>query len=165
MRSKNILSRIAATLTLFAALAVFDASAAGNMVYIHMANGQQLVYTHENHPMVIFKGGNNVTVKSDHKEISTFSLETLHKITFKDPAGLADAIVDSKGKIINIGPADFALVGFEVDTPVNVVSLGGVVMQQTTVDDSSVFVISLDGYVKGVYMITVGSESYKVALK
>lgn len=165
MCPNNFLSRLAVVAAIFAALAVYDVSAAGNKVYFHLAAGQKFIYTHDNHPMVIFNGGNNVTIKADHKEVSTFSIENLHKITFKDPAGVNDALVDSKGKVVTIGPSDFALVGFEIGTPVNVVSIGGAVMQKATIDDSSAFIVSLDGYVKGVYIITVGSDSYKVALK
>ena len=165
MRPVNIFRCLAVAATVFAALAGFDASAVGNTVCIHLAKGQKFVYNHDNHPMVIFNGGNNVTIKADHKEVSTFSIENLHKITFKDPAGISDALVDSKGKVVTIGPSDFALVGFEIGMPVNVVSLSGTVMQNATVDDSSAFIVSLDGYVKGVYIITVGSDSYKVALK
>ncbi|MDE5594100.1 MAG: hypothetical protein K2I89_00805 [Muribaculaceae bacterium] len=165
MRSKNILSRMFMVATLFAAIAVADLSATGNTVCIHLTKGQKLVYTHENHPMIVFSGSNNVTIKSDHKEVSALSIDGLHKITFTDPAGIGDAVVDSKGQIVNIGPSDFALTGFDEGTTVSVVSLGGMVMQTASVDDSSAFIVSLDGYAKGVYIIVVGTESYKVALK
>lgn len=165
MRSKNFLSRLFLAATLFVAFAAADASAAGNTVCIHLAKGQKLVYTHDNHPMIVFNGGDKVTIRSDHKEVSSLTLEGLHKITFTDPAGIGDAIVDSKGELVKIGDADFALMGFEEGTPVSVVSLSGTVMQSVSVNDSAAFIVSLDGYAKGVYIIAVGSESYKIALK
>lgn len=139
-------------------------SAASNLVCIHLKSGQKLAFTHENHPMLIFESSSRATIKADHKEVSSVETSTLHKITFGDASGIADAIVDSKGQIINAGNSDFILLGFDIDTPVTVASLAGIVMTTTTINDSAAFLLSLDGYAKGVYIITVGSTSYKVAL-
>lgn len=165
MRPADIIGRLAVAATFFAALTAFDLSAAGNTVCIHLAKGQKLVYTHDNHPMVVFSEDNDVTLRSDHKEVSSLPFDELHKVTFGASTLEKDVLLDSQGKVVALGAADFALVGFELGAPVSVISLDGSVMQKSTVDDSSAFVVSLDGYAKGVYVITVGAQSYKIVLK
>ena len=165
MRSKCLFGRMLMAATELTAFAVSDVSAAGNTVCIHLSKGQKLVYTHDNHPMIVFNGGNDVTIKSDHKEVSALSIDGLHKITFEDPAGIGEATVDSQGRIVNVGPSDFALMGFAEGTRVEVVSLNGVVMQTSEIDDSAACVVSLEGYDKGVYIIVAGADSFKIAIK
>ncbi len=164
MRVMNLISR-AACAAMFFTVSCLSSYADGNSVCLHLRSGEKVLFANADRPVLTFDDDNVVTIKDNTKNVSTNSFESVHKITFGDVAGVNDALVDSDGKIVAVGPRDIALVGFACGTPVTVVNINGVILQSMTVDDESAFVVSLEGYSAGVYVVTAGSANYKIAIK
>lgn len=163
MRSLGPTCRIMIAGLLLAAASV--ATAAENNVCFHLRTGEKIVFTHGNHPVLAFGKNNEATIKAGYKEVSTHSYDKLHKITFGGVSGIGDALVDANGELVNLGPKDFALVGFETGTPIAVVNASGVMMMSDVIEDSAAHRLSLADMANGIYIVTVGSQSFKIAIK
>lgn len=141
------------------------ATAAENNVCFHLRSGEKIVFTLSNNPVLAFGKNNDATIKAGYKEVSTYSYDKLHKITFGSVSGIGDALVDANGELLNLGPKDFALVGFEAGTPIAVVNASGVLMMSGLIEDSAAHRLSLADMAKGIYIVTVDTQSFKIAIK
>lgn len=150
---------------LLLAAASVATAAENNNVCFHLRTGEKIVFTHSNHPVLAFGKNNEAIIKAGYKEVSTYSYDKLHKITFGSVSGIGDALVDANGELINLGPKDFALVGFETGAPIAVVNASGVLMLSAVIEDSAAHRLSLADMAKGIYIVTVGSQSFKIAIK
>lgn len=162
----KVIKRLFACAALLAIAGVATLQAADiSSVCLHLTTGEKLFFAFENQPTMTFGENNSLVVKDATKSVSTNAFDKLKKITFDSPAGISDAIVDAEGEISRESADSFTLAGFKEGTVVTVTSVNGICLATVKIENEKPVAISLAGYGNGVYIISAGAVSCKVAIK
>lgn len=162
MRFKNKLLVAIATFMLVSP-SLFKAGATTPLC-LHLTTGEKIVFAFENTPVMSFGKDNAITIKDAKKQITTNAYDKVRKVSFEDPAAISDALADADGSIVRDNASEFKLVGFKPGTQVVVANVVGQQLDAVTIGNEPVYVISLAAYPAGVYIISTGSISCKVAI-
>lgn len=160
----KVVKRLIAGMALCVMASAVSLKAADNSVCLHLTTGEKLVFAFENKPVMTFGEKNSLVVKDATKSVTTNAFDKLQKITFDLPAGLEDAIADANGEISRESVDSFTLAGFKEGTVISIVSINGVCLKTFKIENEKPVTVSLAGYGKGVYIISAGTVSCKVAI-
>jgi len=159
----RIISRLLCIAAIFGA---FSAKAAdGSNIYLHLKTGEKVVFSFANRPVMTFGDDNSMTIEDKNKSVTTNAFDKLHKVTFNETTGIADAVADNNGKIQFTSPTGLTFIGFKTGTQVSVTSSNGITVMTATIDNDEPLTVSLDACPKGVYIVVADDVTYKIALK
>lgn len=134
-------------------------------ICLHLKTGEKVVMKFDSKTSLSFGDNNAMTLRSAGKVVKVCEFDQLQKVSFGDAAGINDVVSDADGKFVYSTPDDLSLIGFKPGTQVNVVSASGVALLTATIETSEPYIIRLDNYAKGVYIVSAGKLTYKIAIK
>ena len=115
-------------------------------------------------PVIVFNKDNGVSIKANYYDTVELIFSDLRKIGFDYLASVEGIDAENRPVIESIGAHEFAISGLKEGTVVTAVAVSGIEVYRSEAKDGERLEISLEGQAAGVYVITAGDASFKVAI-
>lgn len=162
---KRLATRIIAVLLTFICMNA-DVTAKDVEICLNL-DGDKKIFVKDSRHLSLKIKGDKLTIYCDGKETATYDSGDVHKITFEQNSGIHDLKGDDSdsGMLTRDGATGIRLSGFIAGTQVVIYTIGGLCVRNLSIpDDNSDISIDLEGLNPGIYIVTVGNNSFKISL-